>query len=76
MYNVYQVYPCDCAYTGYSLVAAKSLEDANRIIQNFRDSDKGNDCDSYAYSDVSETDLIEELTSNSEGIILEGFYYI
>lgn len=53
MYNVYHVYPCDCSYVGYSLVAAKSVEDANRIIQNFRDSDKGNDCDSYAYSDVS-----------------------
>ena len=36
---------------------------------------KDNNCDSYAYSDVSETDLIKELTSNREGIILEGFYY-
>ena len=38
---MYNVYPCDCSYVGYSLVAAKSVEDANRIIQNFRDSDKG-----------------------------------
>lgn len=74
-YKVYRVYPCDCAYAGYSIVAAESVEEANRVIQEFRDSDKGNDCDSYAYSDVSESDLIEELTSNCEGIILQGFYY-
>ena len=74
-YKVYQVYPRDCAYVGYSLVAAKSVEDANRIIQDFRDSDKQNDCDSYAYGDVSESDLMEDLISTHEGIILEGFYY-
>ena len=74
-YKVYQVYPCDCAYVGYSLVAAKSVEDANRIIQDFKDSDKGNDLDSYAYGDVSESDLMEDLISTREGIILEGFYY-
>ena len=73
-YKVYQVYPRDCAYVGYSLVAAKSVEDANRIIQDFKDSDKSNDRDSYAYSDVSESNLIEELISTHEGIILEGFY--
>ena len=74
-YKVYQVYPCDCAYVSYSLVAAKSAEDANRIIQDFKDSDKGNDRDSYAYGDVSESNLIEDLISTREGIILEGFYY-
>ena len=74
-YKVYLVYPCDCAYAGYSLVAAKSVEDANRIIQDFKDSDKGNDLDSYAYGDVSESNLIEDLISTREGIILEGFYY-
>ena len=74
-YMVYQVYPRDCAYAGYSLVAARSVEDANRIIQDFKDSDKGNDRDSYAYGDVSESDLIEDLISTREGIILEGFYY-
>lgn len=74
-YKVYQLYPCDCAYAGYSLVAAKSVEDANRIIQDFKDSDKGNDRDSYAYGDVSESDLMEDLISTREGIILEGFYY-
>lgn len=74
-YKVYQLYPCDCAYAGYSLVAAKSVEDANRIIQDFKDSDKGNDRDSYAYGDVSESDLMEDLISSREGIILEGFYY-
>ena len=74
-YKVYQLYPCDCAYAGYSLVAAKSVEDANRIIQDFKDSDKGNGRDSYAYGDVSESDLMEDLISTREGIILEGFYY-
>lgn len=74
-YKVYRVYPRDCAYVGYSLVAAKSVEDANRIIQDFKDSDKGNVCDSYTYGEVSESDLIEDLISTREGIILEGFYY-
>lgn len=74
-YKVYQVYSCDCAYVGYSLVAANSVEDANRIIQDFKNSDPHNDRDSYAYGDVSESDLIEDLISTREGIILEGFYY-
>ena len=74
-YKVYQVYPCDCAYVGYSLVAANSVEDANRIIQDFKNSDPHNDRDSYAYGDVSESDSIEDLISTREGIILEGFYY-
>lgn len=74
-YKVYQVYPCDCDYVGYSLIAANSVEDANRIIQDFKDSDPHNDRDSYAYGDVSESDLIGDLISTREGIILEGFYY-
>lgn len=74
-YKVYRVYPCDCAYVGYSLVAANSVEDANRIIQDFKNSDPHNDRDSYAYGDVSESDWIEEIISTREGIILEGFYY-
>lgn len=28
-YKVYRVYPCDCAYAGYSIVAAESVEEAN-----------------------------------------------
>lgn len=74
-YKVYRVHPCNCAYVGYSLVAANSVEDANRIIQDFKNSDPHNDRDSYAYGDVSESDWIEELISTREGIILEGFYY-
>lgn len=74
-YKVYRVYPCNRAYVGYSLVAANSVEDANRIIQGFKNSDPHNDRDSYAYGDVSESDWIEELISTREGIILEGFYY-
>ena len=75
MYKVYRVYPRGRAYTGFSIVAAESAEDANKIIQDFRDSDKHNYRDSYAYSDVYESDLIEELSSNCKGIIHEGFYY-
>lgn len=74
-YKVYRVYPCDCAYVGYSLVAANSVEDANRIIQDFKNSDPHNDRDSYAYGGVSESNLIEDLISTREGIILEGFHY-
>lgn len=74
-YKVYRVCPSDCAYAGYSLVAAKSAEEANKIIQDVRDSDAYNTCDSYAYSDVSEDDVIEELISTRSGIILQGFHY-
>ena len=50
----------------------KNEEEANKIIQDFKDFDKGNDYDSYAYGDVSESDLVEGLSSTREGII-SGF---
>lgn len=74
-YKVYKIWSAESCYVGYSLVAAKSAEEANKIIQDFRDSDDHNACDSYAYSDVSEDDVIEELISTCSGIILQGFYY-
>lgn len=75
LYKVYRIYSRD-VYNGYSLVAADSVEEANKFIQDFRDSDKHNDWDSYGYSDVSESDLEEKLFSTESGIILQGIYYV
>ena len=74
-YNVYEVRPRLGCYRGMSLVAAKSVEEANRIIKSFVKSDPKNFYDSWGYSQVFEHDLIEGLYSEKEGIIHMGIYY-
>ena len=74
LHKVYRIYPHG-PYNGYSLIAADSVEEANKGIEEFRNSDPHNDFDSYGYSDVSEGDLEEDLFSTRLGIILQGIYY-
>lgn len=74
LYNVYAIYSAD-NYYGISLVAAESVDEANKIIQDFRNNDKSNENDSYGYTDVSESDLLKELSSTSKGIILKNISY-
>ena len=73
LHKVYRIYSRG-VYEGYSLVAADSVEEANKFIEDFRNSDPHNECDSYGYSDVSECDLEEKLFSTELGIILKGIY--
>ena len=74
-YNVYEVEPRLSCYRGLSLVAAESVEEANRIIKDFIKNDPKNYMDSWAYSQVSERNLIKGIRSEKEGIVHMGIYY-
>lgn len=74
-YNVYEIEPRLSCYRGFSLVAAKSVEEANRIIKEFIKSDPQNHWDSWGYSQVSEYKLIENMYAEKEGIVHMGIYY-
>lgn len=73
-HKVYRIYPHG-PYNGYSLIAADSVDEANKAIEEFRNSDPHNDLDSYGYSDVSEADLEEDLFSTRLGFVIQGIYY-
>ena len=74
-YRVYEIQPRLNCYRGLSLVAAKSVEEANRIIKEFIKSDPSNHMDSWGYGQVSEHGLIEGLYAEKDGIIHMGIYY-
>ena len=74
MYKVYQV-SCKMYYSGYSLVAANSAEEANKMIEAFKESDSTNFYDSYGHGSVDESDVIESLYADHDGFILHGIYY-
>lgn len=74
-YKVYKVEPRLYCYSGISLVAAENAEGANKIIDDFKQWDKENYADSWGYSNVDETDCIEGLYSEKEGIIIQDIYY-
>lgn len=73
----YKVYPIDSRshYIGSALVAADSAEEANELIDEFKDSDTKNHLDSYGYSYVYESDRIEDVFSIRKGIVHFGIYY-
>jgi hypothetical protein len=74
-YNVYKIQPRLGCYRGLSLVAAKSIEEANCIIKDFVKSDPKNRMNSWGYSQVSKHDLVEGIYSEKEGIVHRGIYY-
>ena len=73
----YKVYVIDSEahYTGTSLVAAESAEEANKIIDAFVKDDPHNYCDSWGYCHVDEYEAIEGVYSEQKGIIYRGIYY-
>ncbi len=73
-YNVYEITPKIC-YGGTSLVAAKSVDEANEYINNFKKSDKYNHDNSWGYENIIESDVIENVWSEDCGIIRYGIYY-
>ena len=73
-YKVYKI-EANSSYTGYSLVAAKSADEANHYIDNFREIDKDNQGDSWGYSNVNEDDVLENIFSNETGILDYGIRY-
>lgn len=74
MYKVYAV-PSRRDYAGYSFVAANSAEEANRMIEAFKESDSSNFYDSYGYGSVDEEDAIDSLHADHDGFIFHGIYY-
>lgn len=73
-FNVYEISPNPC-YCGFALVAAKNAQEANGYIESFKDEDSNNECDSWGYSSVSETDQIEDVFSERKGILTYGICY-
>ena len=74
MYKVYIVQSKTC-YHGMSLIGANSAEEANDIIDKFVEWDKKNECDSWGYMHVDESDIIEGVYSEEKGIVHYGIYY-
>lgn len=73
--NKIYVSSAESCYTGYSLVAAKTAEEANEYIRQFKESDKGNLRDSKGYSFVTEDDVKNSIYSEESGIVLHGIHY-
>ena len=74
MYKVYKIEP-RAHYHGLSLVAAENPEEANALIDSFRENDTCNYGDSWGYCRVGEDDVIEDVFSERKGIMLYGIYY-
>lgn len=74
MYKVYFVRP-DIDYKGFALVAAENAVNANELIAQFKEMDYNNKYNSYGYCYVSGDDVIEELSANRKGFILQEIYY-
>lgn len=73
-YNVYKVDPEAC-YFGFALVAAKSVEDANKFIDIHKEVDSNNECDSWGHSHVYDGDMIENVYATEEGYIFNCITY-
>ena len=74
MLKIYTIESKNC-YTGISLVAACDAAEANEIIQEFRDTDRENIMNSYGYSNVDESDSIQDVYAQRKGIIFNGISY-
>ena len=72
--NIY-ISRCEACYTGYSIVAAKTADEANEYIKQFKERDKGNLGDSKGYSFVDEDDIVREVYTERSGIVLHGIHY-
>lgn len=75
--KMYPVYLCNsrAGYSGYALVAATSVKEANEFIQEFKKSDPHNNHDSFGYEDIDASDCMENLLSKESGIIYYGIRY-
>lgn len=63
-------------YSGTVLIAASSAEEANRLIQKFKDCDPDNQCNSYAYdADLTEDDVVEGLYAEDTGWVYNKVTY-
>ncbi len=74
-YKVYEIIPNVRCYGGVSLVAAKTVDEANCYIKTFEKEDKHNQNNSGGYSNVTEDDVLEHIWSDKAGILNYGIYY-
>lgn len=74
-YNVYLINPSLGCYSGVSVVAGETSDEANEFIMNFKEDDKTNDFDSFGYDFVTEEDRMEFVYAEEKGILLWGIYY-
>lgn len=74
LYKVYKI-EANSSYIGISLVAARTADEANKYINDFRENDKENRCDSWGYSSVDEDDVLENIFSSENGILDYGIRY-
>lgn len=72
--KVYRVDPA-IYYHGFALVGAKNAELANQFINTFKEFDKDNRSDSRGYCNVSESDALDYIYTDTEGILLYGIFY-
>lgn len=73
-YRVYEVSPTDY-YGGYALIAARTADEANHIIEQFKKNDIHNNLNSIGFGHVTEDDKIVPLESKQFGIIVDRIYY-
>lgn len=75
--NKHKVYLVPAAehYLGTALVAADSVEEANRFIEEFQQKDPKNENDSGGYRYVDTRHEIEDVFAVRKGIIRYGIYY-
>lgn len=62
-------------YSGKSIVAAESAEEANKFIDEFISNDPHNNSDSWGYSHVDEGDVLSDIYSEAKGIVYYGIHY-
>lgn len=74
MYKVYKIDSVVC-YFGFSLVSANNAIEANKFIEEFKKEDIGNRYNSFGYSFVDESDILEGIFSNEKGIVHYGICY-
>lgn len=76
MFNVYKIEPKSYnGYRGLSLVAANTIEDANKYIEDLKKNDVGNNMDSGGYCSVNKNDFLDGVYSEKAGIIHYGIEY-
>lgn len=74
-FKIYLIEPSVSCYKGFALVSAENAEKANQFISSFKESDKSNWLDSWGYSYVNESNIIEGIYSEEDGILKYGIYY-
>ena len=62
-------------YSGKSIVAAESADEANKFIDDFVHNDPHNHSDSWGYSHVDESDAVEGAYAERKVILYYGIHY-